>query len=801
MGLPSESTQPREPPECDRLLRVFFDTGLVAVFTIDAAGTFRHYDGTLFQRSLEVDPRTLVGRSIFDVFARAPEFLAQARRALQGETVMAISDLEAVGASWETWWTPTWDAERQVKEVLALTYDVTRYRRVERALGDTSRRLQAILQASPVALIGIDRQERVDFWNRAAENVFGWTAAEVLGETLPYAPAARLEEARAVVRLGFDGVVTGGLELERQRKDGSLVTVRSTLARIRDERHRVVGLVEAVLDLSEHKQAERALEHSISLLHSTLESTADGILVVDSSRRIVRFNRRFVDLWRIPEAVLASSADVHALECVGDQIRDFEGFLRKVRELYARPEAQSFDSIDLKDGRVFERLSRPQLLDGKPVGRVWSFRDVTSERRADREREEALALAEAARKLAEEARRRSALLAQASALLATSLDSEGGLRRVAALSLPELGEAAIFDVVAPDHTTWAFTEVSEAEARGHAPELVAHVPEPVAAEGEAGDVPPPLRAAGVRASLTVPLMIRGTKLGKLTFCSFREDRRYGPEDEALARDLAERVAYAIDNRRLLFEAELSARELRAAQRVREEFISVASHELRTPLASLLLGVQSLARMDRRKGAKKDGPLRSRTLETIERQSKRLARLIDDLIDESRMRGGTLTLTLVDVDLAEVARETVEELRPELAAASCPITVHADGPVVGHWDRARLEQILANLLSNALRFGAGSPIDVTVSADVATARVVVRDEGIGIPKEALERVFDRFMRGVSPRSYGGLGLGLYMVRSLATALGGSVRVESSPGAGSTFTVELPRKGPRVERRAA
>jgi signal transduction histidine kinase len=148
----------------------------------------------------------------------------------------------------------------------------------------------------------------------------------------------------------------------------------------------------------------------------------------------------------------------------------------------------------------------------------------------------------------------------------------------------------------------------------------------------------------------------------------------------------------------------------------------------------------------------------------------------------------------EVDLVSVVQDATERFSETLQHAHCPLTLHAEAPVVGQWDHVRLEQVVTNLLSNAAKFGAGKPIEITVDAQDGTARLEVRDQGIGIAPDRLPHVFGRFERAVSVREYGGLGLGLYIVREIVSALGGSVRAESTVGIGSTFTVELPRDRP-------
>jgi signal transduction histidine kinase len=160
-----------------------------------------------------------------------------------------------------------------------------------------------------------------------------------------------------------------------------------------------------------------------------------------------------------------------------------------------------------------------------------------------------------------------------------------------------------------------------------------------------------------------------------------------------------------------------------------------------------------------------------------------------LLDIARIRSGNLTLELERVDLAAVAREVTNRLREMFANQGCTLTLRADAPVTGMWDRMRVDQIVTNLVSNAMKYGRGRPVEVSVDGDGATARLCVRDHGIGIAEKAQVHIFERFERAAS-RGYGGLGLGLWIVHEIVNALGGSVRVDSRSGEGAIFTVELP-----------
>ncbi len=233
-------------------------------------------------------------------------------------------------------------------------------------------------------------------------------------------------------------------------------------------------------------------------------------------------------------------------------------------------------------------------------------------------------------------------------------------------------------------------------------------------------------------------------------------------------------------------------ELRQAVSARDEFLSIASHELKTPLTALQLQIQSLARTVERRP--QESHLNGRFAQNVNaarRQTERMANMVDLLLDVSRIAEGKLSFEYEELDLTSLVKELIARSKDSLDQAGCAVEFRAEGAVVGRWDRLRLEQVITNLLSNAGKYGAGKPIEVSVEGSGATASVTVIDHGIGISSENQARIFERFERAVSPRHYGGLGLGLWISRQIATALGGSIRVDSVPGQGATFVVDLPR----------
>ncbi len=238
------------------------------------------------------------------------------------------------------------------------------------------------------------------------------------------------------------------------------------------------------------------------------------------------------------------------------------------------------------------------------------------------------------------------------------------------------------------------------------------------------------------------------------------------------------------------EQQRQAAALRDALAARDTFLSVASHELRTPLTPLSLKLDMLAREAR---AELPSAFAGRVLgytDATRRQVARLSSLVSDLLDVSRIAAGRFTVEREPVDLAAVVREVVTRFEPQAHRAGSRLTLEAPESLEAQSDRLRFDQVVTNLVDNAIKYGDGKPIQVTLAREPGWAVLTVRDQGIGIDPAKLDVIFGRYERAVSERHYGGLGLGLYISRSVVEALGGTVSAESERGAGAAFEVRLP-----------
>jgi signal transduction histidine kinase len=291
-----------------------------------------------------------------------------------------------------------------------------------------------------------------------------------------------------------------------------------------------------------------------------------------------------------------------------------------------------------------------------------------------------------------------------------------------------------------------------------------------------------LRQIDPLSCMIVPMAARTRTIGAITFVAAESGRRYTPADLALADDLARRAALAVDNARLYQEAQ-------EALAAREEFLSIAAHELKTPMTSFRLAVQAFLRFSAR-GLSADSPQLRQALQTADHQSVKLGRMVTQLLEVSRLQLGRLTLNRAETNLAALVTTGVEQARARTSEHTLVLAAPAE--LWANVDALRFEQVITNLLDNALKYSPnGGQIDVAVGWP-APDRIVltVRDRGLGIPLDRRDHIFELFYQAHTDSHQSGMGVGLYIAREIVELHGGRISVEFPPDGGSCFRVELP-----------
>lgn len=263
-----------------------------------------------------------------------------------------------------------------------------------------------------------------------------------------------------------------------------------------------------------------------------------------------------------------------------------------------------------------------------------------------------------------------------------------------------------------------------------------------------------------------------------------------------------RIAKEMNMARAQEELEVLNRDLRRALQVRDEFIAIASHELKTPMTPLRLNFQFLKKVfEKMHLSKISHEIVAKSITTCSLSLVRLDHLIEELLQGTRVHEIKMSVNLEKVDLSKLVEDVLALYHYELEKLNCSLTLHVENSVLGFWDRVKVEEVVVNLLTNAIKFSSGHPIEIYLKQESGMATLVVRDHGIGIASQDQKRIFERFERAVSSQNYGGLGLGLYIAKQMVEAHGGSIRVHSQLGEGATFTVLLPQNLGALETREA
>jgi PAS domain S-box-containing protein len=508
-----------------------------------------------------------------------------------------------------------------------------------------------------------------------------------------------------------------------------------------------------------HGSGTQQLSKADALLRATLDATNDAILVTDFNHTVLAFNEQFLKLWNLPEEVIAAKNHDAILTFNSRYFAEPEAFIARAVAIYGGKD-EAFDELRLNDGRIFERHSKIQTINGEFIGRVWNVRDITGARKLEEAQARLAAIVDSAD---------DAIIGKTLTSIITSWNR--GAERIFGYTAEEAIGKSIRMIIPPERQS----EEDEIIARLSKGERIEHF------QTER------VRKDGTRAKLSLSISPIKDSTGKIIGAS------------KIARDIAEQLQHE-EERESLLDSERAARsEAERASQLKDEFLATLSHELRTPL-NAILGWSQLLTMNPGAEELREG------LDAIQRNARAQTQLIEDLLDMSRIISGKVRLDIQSTELIEVIDAAFEAVRLSAEAKGIrlrKILDFAACPVLG--DPTRLQQIVWNLLSNAIKFTPkGGSVDVVLERVNSHLEITVHDSGVGIKPEFLPSVFERFRQAdaSTTRSYSGLGLGLSIVKHLVELHGGTVRAKSpGEGQGATFIVSLPvapiRHGERRE----
>jgi PAS domain S-box-containing protein len=660
--------------------------------------------------------------------------------------------------------------------------------------------VQAVLDHAPLAIGVLEGPDhRFALANRGTSAQLRATAEDLLGR--PYAEAAPWAHAVAapVLKRVYQTGVPESQTVDAPLPGGEVRHLQVSWAPLPGADGRPEAVLYLALDVSEARRAHEALRTTEAQLRTFFESSVLGIVIGDLRGRVSQVNDAFLGMVGYTrEEMIGGPVGLADITPPEYHARDEAGAAEALRLGVSAPYEKE---LTRKDGGRLPALVGLTLLEGD---RAVSFvLDLTVRKQAERERD---------RLLARERRRSAQLrqLARASLAVNADLTIDAVLQSITEQAADIIGahQAVTSMTVNQDWSqaitaVWLSDKYAAWRSYKETPDgtgiysLVCETNRPVRLTQAELEAHPAWRGFGEHAAghppmrgwLAAPLIrVGGANLGLIQL-SDKVEGDFTPDDEAILVQLAQVASAAVENARLLGDERQARWEAEEANRLKDEFLATVSHELRTPLNSML-GWARLLRSGRL-----DDEAFGRAVETIERNAKSQAQLIEDLLDVSRIITGKIRINPRPVDLVPVAGAAVDSIRPAAAAKGIRVEAELDpgaGPVLG--DPERLQQVVWNLVSNAVKFTPqGGDLRVRLASSGAHAEITVSDTGPGIAPEFLPYVFDRFRQADSSttRTHGGLGLGLAITRHLVELHGGGIRVENhADGPGATFTVTLP-----------
>ena len=692
------------------------------------------------------------------------------------------------------------------------------------SVAESERVLRSVYEAIGAGILVMDTSGTVVTANAAAEGILGFPAARLVGkppglidiQLLPDGSLVPVGDRRPGPRVAHNARAERGLIYSFVHPDHRRRWLQLDVVPLFGPDGQVGRVVSSFIDITDQKESEEALHRRDAILQAVAFAAEKLLTTPEWEQSIDQVLRRLGAATGVSRVYIVPSTEAGHHEWTADGVAPRTDV--PVKGSYLKSVGLGRWERILRDGGIVQGQLRSFPLDEQPkllaqgvcslvlvpifVGSTWwgfiGFDDCSEERswqanlvealktaagtlgaaiyrrRAEAERLQ-LVRAQSARVEAEAAQRRLAFLADASQILAASLDYENSLQGVADRLVPELADACFIDVLQADGSLRRVAAAGGVDARQAGPDVL-----------DVMDVVRQLQPhLGARA-LAVPLVTRAGVAGALTWLALPTRSAFAATDLDLAEHLARRCSLAIDNSRLY-------REARAAVSLRDEFLSVAAHELKTPMTSLRGYAQLLAReFDR--GQASNPERARRAAHTIQVQSDKLARLVAQLLDVSRLQSGKLAIERTPTDVSDLLRGIVDAARTQLKDHT--LVARLPTELWAAIDPLRIEQVVTNLVDNAIKYSPeGGQIDVSLECSLSgdALRILVRDRGVGVPPEHRPHIFDRFYQahaGGPLTSMAGMGLGLYISRQIVELHAGTIDAEFPEDGGTRFVVSLP-----------
>ena len=795
--------------------------------------------------------------------------------------------------------------------VLVTVRDITERKQVEAELRESKERYKALLQSVTDYIYSVKLEN-----GNAVSNTHSPGCIAITG----YSPEDFQNDSYLWYRMVYDedksyvvsenekilkGQTVPVLEHRIVHKNGSIRWIKNSVSLLHNSDGNLKGYDGLIEDITERKLAEKELERSLSLLEATLESTADGILVVDNDGHVLRYNKKFVELWNIPEYVLNTKLDEKLIAYVLGQLKHPDLFLSRVHELYAMPHEVSLDIVELNDGRIYERYSQPQIIDDEAVGRVWSFSDITMRNRAEIEiherekkyrdlvekipdgiyksshegkfleineamvdmlgyesKEDLLAIEIKSQLYFQEQDRESAALQEKLEETAVFrlkkkdgseiwvedhgrhvldengnvLYHEGIMRDVTERVKAERIQNAVYEI---SETAYIAADIYDLYKRIHKvvsdfikvknyyiaiydensgllsfPYFVdEHDSQPLPKKLGNGLTEYVLRtkkALLVNAQtdlelrhsreveligtpqaiwLGVPLIIGGKSIGVIVVQDYENENAFGQEEMHLLTFVSEQIALAIERKKNEEEIAKITDELRHSNQMKDKFFSIIAHDLKNPFYTISSVLKLLLSEEEELSVEE----RNKFLKGLLLTSEKAHSLLENLLLWSQNQMGKMNYDPEKIGLVEMVTSSIEFLKNNAYLKNIVLQHSVAEELYVIADRNMIETVLRNLISNAIKFTKDNGyIDIEAEVNHRYVEVSVSDNGVGIAKENISKLFriDQTYTTQGTRSEIGTGLGLILCKEFIEKNNGTIQIESRVGKGTKISFTLP-----------